>query len=206
MTNGDRPLAGKPGWKGLTRDAIALAALEVIDTRGLALFGLRGVAQNLQVRAASLYNHVQDRAELFRDVGETIYDTLEDVAQPDGDWRTRTVSHSLALRRALLAHPRAAPLVPLHLSRDRCREDYRRALVDAPFTDNREVAIEMIEVFTLGSTLLAAAVLETEQRKLDRGPIHRVDVNREAAFVRSLEIALDAIGVAGDIHNQGCPA
>ena len=55
--------------KGLNRELIIDAATAMIEEQGLEKFSLRGLAESLGVRAASLYNHIGGQQELLEAVG-----------------------------------------------------------------------------------------------------------------------------------------
>src|SRR4029077_7430561 len=65
--------------KGLTRERLVEAALELIDKQGLEGLSMRALAERLQVKAASLYWHVRDRDELLGLLADAI---LESVSRP----------------------------------------------------------------------------------------------------------------------------
>src|SRR2546426_9550361 len=58
--------------RGLTRDRLVEAALELINEDGLDALSMRSLANRLQVKAASLYWHVRDRRELLGLLAESI--------------------------------------------------------------------------------------------------------------------------------------
>jgi AcrR family transcriptional regulator len=50
--------------RGLTRERLVGAALELVNEGGLDALSMRALADRLDVKAASLYWHVRDRREL----------------------------------------------------------------------------------------------------------------------------------------------
>src|SRR5256714_13552595 len=62
--------------RGLTRDRLVGAALELVNEEGLDALSMRALADRLKVKAASLYWHVRDRRELLELVAESILDKV----------------------------------------------------------------------------------------------------------------------------------
>ncbi len=63
---------------GLDHEAVVQAAVQLIEREGLEHFSMAKLAQSLNIRTASLYNHVENMAALFTDIG------LESVARMVG--------------------------------------------------------------------------------------------------------------------------
>lgn len=53
---------------GLSRDRLIAASVELIERRGAANFSMRALAESLNIKTASLYNHVKSMDALFTDV------------------------------------------------------------------------------------------------------------------------------------------
>jgi AcrR family transcriptional regulator len=100
----------RPARRGLTREAIIDAAIELLDREGLAGFSMRRLAQQLGSGAASLYWHVGDKEELLslvldRIVGET------PVPEPDpANWQEQVKEMAREARRQFARHRDAAQL------------------------------------------------------------------------------------------------
>ena len=79
----------------VTRERLVAAAL-VLVAEGLEALSMRALAEQLDVKAASLYWHVRDRRELLELLAESI---LESVRQPatTGDWRKAVLDIGAAL-------------------------------------------------------------------------------------------------------------
>lgn len=89
--------------KGLTRERLVDAALELIDDEGLEGLSMRALADRLQVKASSLYWHVRDRDELLELLADGI---IESVSRPRqrATWRETVQATADALGRAVAAH------------------------------------------------------------------------------------------------------
>lgn len=94
----------RPAKSALSREAVAAAALAVVDEVGLDAASMRRVAQALDTGPASLYVYVRDRQELM----ELAYDlALAGVELPtaaDGGWRARLELLVDRIVAALAAH------------------------------------------------------------------------------------------------------
>lgn len=88
--------AGSP----LSAPRLVDAALDVLRTDGLDGLSMRAVADRLDVKAASLYWHVHDRAELVLLVAEALLDevALSVSAETDDRWRSRALAVCLAVQ------------------------------------------------------------------------------------------------------------
>jgi AcrR family transcriptional regulator len=88
--------------RGLTRERLVAAALDLINREGLESLSMRALADELDVKAASLYWHVRDRRELIELLAESI---LETVPQPRhrSTWRDAVLATADALRRRVAA-------------------------------------------------------------------------------------------------------
>ncbi|HKC18983.1 MAG TPA: TetR family transcriptional regulator, partial [Candidatus Dormibacteraeota bacterium] len=84
--------------RGLTRERLVAAALELVNDEGLEGLSMRALAERLDVKAASLYWHVRDRHELLELLAEAI---LESVGRPRqrASWRETVLAITDALRR-----------------------------------------------------------------------------------------------------------
>jgi TetR/AcrR family transcriptional regulator, tetracycline repressor protein len=79
---------------GLSRSRLVSEALRLVQEEGLDALSMRGLADRLHVKAASLYWHVRDRRELLELLAESI---LGRVAAPRaGAWRPAVLSAAAA--------------------------------------------------------------------------------------------------------------
>jgi len=102
-----------PRPKSLTPQAIAAAALTVIDRDGLAALSMRAVATELTLTTMALYRYVDDRVHLERLVVDLVLADL-DVAPPRGTWQKQLSVLMERARRAVSAHPGVTPLTLSH--------------------------------------------------------------------------------------------
>ena len=128
----------RPWHRGLDRRAVAVAALRLLDDDGLEATTMRGVAASLGVEAASLYAHVQDKADLIDAVLDLVLDGVM-LPEPTGDPRADLMAGFGAYRRALLAHPVAVPLVA------------QRTSMSAPQVRLVERSLELLETAGLST-------------------------------------------------------
>jgi TetR/AcrR family tetracycline transcriptional repressor len=88
--------------RGLTRERLVAAALELINREGLESLSMRALADELEVKAASLYWHVRDRRELLELLAESILDTVR-PARGRAAWRPAVLDAAAALRERVAA-------------------------------------------------------------------------------------------------------
>jgi AcrR family transcriptional regulator len=185
VTSTDRSARrGRPpkGAAQLSREAILDATLTAIDTLGVSVVSMRGVAKILGVDAKSLYNHVEGKDDLLDAVAEHILGTVV-IPCRTGNTREdlRAIAH--AFRAGALAHPEAATLVltrqvssPAGLAPT---EAVLQVLDAAGFSPDESVPLLRMLVATLTGTLL---------RELQAGPAFGVGAGiaeREAALTTS---------------------
>lgn len=96
--------------RGLDREIITTAALELIDRDGLDALTMRALGAELGVEAPSLYKHVSGKDDIIEGVMDLVYASVR-VGASDAPWQQRVHDYSNALRWAMLAHPHVAPLI-----------------------------------------------------------------------------------------------
>jgi AcrR family transcriptional regulator len=69
--------SGRPSTAVLTREAIAAAALELIDANGYDATTVKALAARLGVAPSALYNHVRSKAELWVPIQELLMSRLD---------------------------------------------------------------------------------------------------------------------------------
>ena len=102
---------GRPKEPALSRRVAVAAALDIIDRDGLGALNIRSLAAALEVNSASLYHHFENKDEILLGVARSVLRDVTVHDRPGEPWQTQMVSTLLALRRALLAHPNAVPLI-----------------------------------------------------------------------------------------------
>jgi len=102
----------RPSVPILHRKSVIAEALAMIDENGFESFTMPALARRLGVKTASLYYHFTDKSELLAGVARAV---IREAAPPsfsqDDDWANWFVEMAVNYRRALTAHPNAAPLL-----------------------------------------------------------------------------------------------
>lgn len=149
---------GRPAKPLISRERAARAALGAIDIHGLDALSLELVAQRLGVKAPSLYYHFRHKAELMAEVARLILMDAKLPRDPSPDWKEAMLALNIAVRRSILQHPNAAPLLlqffPRHLLLG--AYDHWIGLYPIPM-EQRMVLVEGLEKLTFGSALFEAA-------------------------------------------------
>jgi TetR/AcrR family transcriptional regulator, tetracycline repressor protein len=97
------------GPTGLSRARLVSEALALVQEEGLEALSMRGLADRLSVKAASLYWHVRDRRELLELLAESI---LDRVAAPRAkQWREDVLSVAAALQGAVASQQDAGRIL-----------------------------------------------------------------------------------------------
>lgn len=149
---------GRPSKPIISKALAAQAALSVIDEHGIAGMSLQLVAQNLGVKAPSLYYHFKNKAELLAAVAR--YILIEASISEDQhftDWRDAMIALALSTRKSIFQHPKAAPLLleffPRHLMLQ--TYEYWVSKFDVA-AEKRMMVIDGVEKITFGSAMLGA--------------------------------------------------
>jgi TetR/AcrR family tetracycline transcriptional repressor len=177
----------RPSKVLISRDAAARAALAIIDAEGLDALSLERLAREIGVKAPSLYHHFADKAEILARVARLV--VLETPVPPEptpDNWQEWMVEMCLGFRRAILAHPNAAPLLLRYFPRHFMLSSYERASrvlhqVGVPL-ELHVLIIEGVDKLTLGSGLYGAT-----RRAAGEPEFPTVDPDRDPMLARALE-------------------
>ncbi|HEY5237570.1 MAG TPA: TetR family transcriptional regulator [Rhizomicrobium sp.] len=101
----------KKSAKTLTPEAIATAALTLIDEEGLDALSTRRLGARLGVEAMALYHHFPNKAVLLDRVAAKLLESIPLPTDETLGWRAWMGQAARSLRSAGLAHPHAFPLL-----------------------------------------------------------------------------------------------
>lgn len=151
----------RPSKPLISRASAVAASIEIIDSEGLDAFSLPRLAKHLGVRAPSLYHHFADKSEILEAVARQIAGAgALPRRKPGPDWPEFFVTLSLNLRRSILKHRNAAPILLQYLPRDLLigtYEDTARFLEQSGVPARLHVQIlDGMERLTLGAVLTEA--------------------------------------------------
>lgn len=151
----------RPSRPLLSRARVVAAAIQIIDSDGLAACSLPRLAREFGVRAPSLYHHFSDRAEIMAEVSRAVVQETVIPRQVNyTDWVEWFVALALNFRRSILRHPNAAPILLEHVPRDVLSPLYdsaARYLTDNGVPTRLHVLIlDGLESLTLGAALTQA--------------------------------------------------
>lgn len=94
-----------PRQRALSREAIAQAALAIVDRDGLDALTMRAVAHQMGTGAASLYAHVASKEELLELVIERVIGEVELPGEPDPQrWQEQLKECARAIRAVFSRH------------------------------------------------------------------------------------------------------
>ncbi|WP_285137742.1 TetR/AcrR family transcriptional regulator C-terminal domain-containing protein [Microbacterium sp. lyk4-40-TSB-66] len=101
----------RPTQPKLSRDAIARAALALVDRDGSQGASIRRVADRLKVHPTSLYNHVPNLAALVEDVRALVSARIDSSYLREREWEEGLLLWARSYRDAFRRHPKAIPLL-----------------------------------------------------------------------------------------------
>jgi len=96
--------------KGLSRSRVVVAALAIVDRDGPEGLTMRALGRELGVDRMAVYHYVPGKSALYDALAEAVWAEVELPART-GEWEADLVALARGVRRALLAHPRALPVV-----------------------------------------------------------------------------------------------
>jgi len=96
--------------KGLSRSRVVVAALAIVDRDGPESLTMRALGRELGVDPMAVYHYVPGKSALYDALAEAVWAEVELPART-GEWEADLVALARGVRRALLAHPRALPVV-----------------------------------------------------------------------------------------------
>jgi AcrR family transcriptional regulator len=183
-----------PKRTGLTTHAVAQAALDLLDAEGLEAVTMRRVAGALDVSPMTLYSYVADREALLDEVAQLVYTgiTPPGPGLPPRE-SLRALMHSV--RRTLLVHPGALPLVSTYPPRTLAA----LAFVESGYRALRSAGVPALDVVS-AYRALAAYSLGTATVELNRyfagaparGPLPDPEtLRRERPYVAELSPLLE---------------
>lgn len=206
---------GRPSTPLLSKEAIALAALRLVDQRGE--FTIAQVAGSLGVRPSSLYNHLSSKEEIVEEMRSVVFreGNLEgDPGSEDARSWDQTVRTLLRRYRECFArHPRLIPLVTAYTVSSPevmgMYDELAETLSGAGVTDEQLLdVITMCDGVVFGAALDLAAPDEVWAVDQARSPaliaaIQLAGTGRQRAD-RAFELALDILlaGIASLVEQE----
>lgn len=97
----------------LSRERIAVAALQVGDSEGLDALSMRKVGSTLGVEAMSLYNHVKNKDDLLDAVGDLLYSEVlgSYTPQASASWQENARHLVTVFNKVAMAHPNVVAIL-----------------------------------------------------------------------------------------------
>ncbi|MET7773207.1 TetR family transcriptional regulator [Nocardia sp. NPDC005366] len=151
----------RPSKPLISRASTVAASIEIIDSEGLDAFSMPRLAKYLGVQAPSLYHHFADKSEILAAVARQIAGAGPmPRRRPGPDWPEFFVTLGLNLRKSILRHRNAAPILMRYLPRDLLIGTYEET---AQFLEESGVPVHLhvqildgMERLTIGAALTEA--------------------------------------------------
>ncbi len=159
---------------GLSRSRLVSEALRLVQEDGLDALSMRGLADRLHVKAASLYWHVRDRSELLELLAESILETVR-PARSRPDWRSSVLDAVAALAERVAAQKDANRVlldVPDSLTRSATYATLRRQLEAAGL-----LSAEASEVALMAMVHVIASQVPAKEPAVDRGAVASIAID-----------------------------
>lgn len=102
MAKTSNPHTLLPG--SLSRERVLRAAVRLADEGGIESLSMRKLAQDLGVKAMSLYNHVANKDDLLDGIVDIVVSEIE-VPNFGVDWKTAMRRRAMSAHEVLLRHP-----------------------------------------------------------------------------------------------------
>jgi len=102
MAKTSNPHTLLPG--SLSRERVLRAAVRLADEGGIESLSMRKLAQDLGVKAMSLYNHVANKDDLLDGIVDIVVSEIE-VPNLGVDWKTAMRRRAMSAHEVLLRHP-----------------------------------------------------------------------------------------------------
>ncbi|WP_240644200.1 TetR/AcrR family transcriptional regulator [Antribacter gilvus] len=145
--------APTPRGRGLSRERIVAAAIEVADAEGLDAVSMRRLGQELAVDPMSLYRHVGKKDELLDAMTDTVVAGIEPVTD-GGDWQASARATMLAARATMLRHPWTAAVRKASAAPTPAELRYLDTLLGILRDGGFSVALTHHAIHVLGSRIL----------------------------------------------------
>ncbi|MCB0912447.1 MAG: TetR/AcrR family transcriptional regulator C-terminal domain-containing protein [Propionibacteriaceae bacterium] len=199
--------------KGISRELIVQAALDLLDEEGIDGVTARALANRLGVRAPALYWHMSNKQEILDEMGtEVARRVAADLADLPADvgWRERLTAYARALRREYLAHRDGARTFSGTKLTDHevihAQEVHLQATIDAGLELGHAVtAAQVVTAFVVGFVIQEQrsgpeSYLLTERDAGPAAPLMRAAGRRlfgdsDDLFEQSLDLVLTGIAV-----------
>lgn len=98
------PVTDTPSAQPLSRERILHTAIGFADDHDIDALSMRKLAQQLGVKAMSLYNHVTNKDDLIDGMVDIVAGEIE-LPRPGGDWKDAMRCRARSAHQVLLAHP-----------------------------------------------------------------------------------------------------
>ncbi|MEU2121261.1 TetR/AcrR family transcriptional regulator C-terminal domain-containing protein [Nocardia niwae] len=189
--------------KGITRERIVAAALELLDDEGMDALTVRALASRLQVKAPALYWHVRNKQELLDEMStfvmRRVTDALSAIAS-GADWRADLAAYARVLRAEYLRHRDGARIFSGTRFADpdvvRAKESWLARLTAAGFSlAEADDALDLVTAYVVGF------VIEEQERSQSAG----ADPARYSLVERDewLGAGADLVKAAGHLRDDG---
>lgn len=174
---------GMASKKGLSRIAIAEAALSVADREGLEEVSMRNVAAELNAAPMALYRYFPSKAALLDFMLERVVEHAFIVDETASNWRDAVMGAARQARAVLSAHPSWLPLLSRTTAPTSAVAIFER--IGAAMAKDRISpaakldAITSLMCFTLGFVLVERMMRHTDGKIV---PIEQLRLAREAGL------------------------
>jgi AcrR family transcriptional regulator len=189
--------------KGITRERIVTAALELLDDQGMDALTVRALASRLDVRAPALYWHVRNKQELLDEMATEVMRRVAGAfaAVPPGDgWRDDLAAYARVLRSEYLLHRDGARIFSGTRITDpdvvRMKEPLFERWAESGWKPaDADDAIDLVTAFVVGF------VIEEQERRqaAETDPTRYSTTERDAWLGEGASLVKEA----GHVHDDG---
>ena len=198
----------------LTSRQIAVAALDLAETRGSDALTMRSLAAKLNRRPSSLYNHIGGRDDLIERMRALIVEEIDNSSFATEPWETALVAWAHSYLAAFATRPNCIRLLATTPVTDPSTLRMYEIVVDAlgrgGWPDGEAIAVvRTVEAHVLGSALdliapsalVAPTVVPNELTTLRRNlePAHASHATARFAF----QLGIDALVRGLRLHREG---
>ncbi|XRQ09541.1 TetR/AcrR family transcriptional regulator C-terminal domain-containing protein [Actinomadura welshii] len=188
--------------KGITRERIVAAALELLNDQGMDALTVRALAARLNVGAPALYWHVRNKQELLDEMSTVVMRRVIEAVSAipqSGRWRDDVAAYARVLRAEYLRHRDGARTFSGTRLVDpgpvKAKESWLARLTDAGFTlTEADDALDLVTAFVVGFVI-------EEQERTQSGPGRYSPEGRDAW----LGEGADLVKAAGHLRDEGDP-